>query len=330
MAQVAPASGADRHAGPAAVTLVLGPEELLSERAAQDVVRVGLARDPGTEVLRFTAPEIGPGTLTAAVSPSLFEEPRVVVVTGLAEAGEVAVTEVLHALADPAPDVALVLVHRGGARGRKVIDSAKAKGATVVACDEIKKRADKLAFVRGEFRRAGARAQDDAVDALLESVGGDLRALSAACSQLSSDVEGQVTLEAVRRYYEGRAEVSGFTVADAAVEGRTADALVALRWALQTGTDPVPLTAALAGALRSILRVGAAGRGARAADVGLPPWKLETVRRQAWGWDPRALAAAVQVVAEADVQVKGGGADPGYAIERAVVAVSRLRERSSR
>ena len=310
-------------AAPPPVTLVLGSEELLVDRAVAAVRRKAQARDPGTELLTFEASEVLAGTLTAAVSPSLFEEPRMVVVLGLAEAGEVAVTEVLHALRDPAPDVALVLVHRGGARGKKVVDAARKAGAVVVACDEVKKRQDKLAFVRGEFGRG--RIAEDAAEALLESVGGDLRSLSAACSQLSSDVEGPVTLAAVRRYYEGRAEVSGFTVADAAVEGRAGDALLALRWALQTGTDPVLITAALAGALRSIVRVGSASRGARAADLGLPPWKLDTVRRQARGWDADALARAVQVVARADVGVKGGGAEPGFAIERAVVEVARLR-----
>ncbi|RKS73879.1 DNA polymerase III delta subunit [Motilibacter peucedani] len=315
---------------PPAVTLVLGPDELLVERAVDAVVRRARDLDPGTELHTFQASELEGGTLAAAVSPSLFEERRVVVVHGLAEAGEAAVAEVLAALRDPADDVALVLTHRGGARGKKVVDAAKAVGAAVVACDEVRKRGDKLAFVRDEFRRAGggsrSRIAEDAAEALLESVGGDLRSLAAACSQLASDVDGPVTLAAVRRYYDGRAEVSGFTVADAAVEGRTGDALVALRWALQTGTDPVLVTAAVAGALRSIVRVGSAGRGARAADVGLPPWKLETVRRQARAWSPEALAAAIREVARADVQVKGGEAEPGFAIERAVVAVARLRD----
>lgn len=309
------------------MTLVLGPEELLADRAVAEVLARARAIDPETEVQQFAAPDLEPGTLAAAVSPSLFEERRVIVVSGLAEAGETAVTEVLAALADPAEDVALVLVHRGGARGRKVVDGARAAGASVVACDEVRKRGDKLAFVRNEFRREGkGRIAEDAAEALLESVGGDLRALSAACGQLASDVEGPVTLAAVRRYYEGRAEVSGFTVADAAVEGRTGDALVALRWALQTGTDPVLVTSAVAAALRSIAKVASAGRSVRAADVGLPPWKLDTVRKQARGWSPDALAEAVAAVARADVQVKGGEAEPGFAIERAVVAVARLRE----
>ncbi|RZS89748.1 DNA polymerase III delta subunit [Motilibacter rhizosphaerae] len=309
------------------LTLVTGPEELLVERAVVEVREAARAADPAAELVELAAAELVGGVLAQATSPSLFGESRVVVVRGLEEAGESAVAEVLGALAAPADDVALVLLHRGGNRGRKVLDAAKAAGARVVACDEVKKRSDKLAFVGAEFRRAGKgrKLDPDAAEALLDAVGGDLRSLAAACSQLASDVEGPGTLEAVRRYYEGRAEVSGFVVADAVVEGRTGDALVALRWALQTGTDPVPLTAALAGALRTVAKVASAGRAARAADIGVPPWKLDVVRRQARGWTEQGLAEAIAVIAATDVEVKGGGADPAYAVERAVVTASRLR-----
>jgi DNA polymerase-3 subunit delta len=306
---------------------VTGPEEFLAERAVAAVKAVARERDPATQVLELAATELTGGVLAAATSPTLFGDSRVVVVRGLEEAGETAVAEVLAALGSLADDVALVLVHAGGVRGRKVLDAARKAGATVVACDEIKKRADKQRFVAGEFQRAsgGRRMAADAAEALLDAVGGDLRSLSAAASQLASDVEGPATLAAVRRYYEGRAEVSSFTVADAMVEGRTSDALLALRWALQTGTDPVPLTAALAMALRTVARAADARSRASAAEIGVPPWKLEAVRRQARGWSSEGLAAAFQVVAAADVEVKGGGADAAYAVERAVLAVSRLR-----
>jgi len=315
--------------GPAQLTLVTGPEEFLAERAVAEVRTAARKRDPDTQVIEMRAPDLTGGVLAAATSPTLFGDSRVVVVRGLEEAGESAVTEVLDGLGSLADDVALVLVHAGGARGRKVVDAAKKAGAAVVACDEVKKRADKLRFVAGEFQRAsgGRRLAADATEALLDAVGGDLRSLAAAASQLASDIEGPGTLAAVRRYYEGRAEVSSFTVADAMVEGRTGDALLALRWALQTGTDPVPLTAALAMALRTLAKAVDAGGRASAVELGVPPWKVDAVRRQARGWTPDALAAAFGAVAAADVEVKGGSADPAYAVERAVLTVAQLRGR---
>jgi DNA polymerase-3 subunit delta len=123
-------------------------------------------------------------------------------------------------------------------------------------------------------------------------------------------------------YYRGRAEATGFTVADRAVEGRLGDALEQLRWALATGVSPVLITSALAQGVRLLGRVGSAPRGqgsaALAAEVGAPPWKIDRVRQQLRGWTPDGVAWALRAVAEADAQVKGEGTSPGYALERAI------------
>ncbi|NHC45067.1 DNA polymerase III subunit delta [Motilibacter aurantiacus] len=307
------------------ITLVQGPEELLAERAVADAVKRARESGAAPDVVEVSAVGLGPGELAEAASPSLFADRLVVIVRDVADAGEAAAKELLAYLAAPSEDVALVLVHKGGVRGKKVVDAAKKAGAQVVECAEVKRRGDKIAFLRKEFRSHRKRVGEEAVETLLEAVGGDLRSLAAAAAQLASDIEGEIDADAVRRYHAGRAEVTGFAVADAAVEGRSADALVALRWALQTGTDPVLVTSALAGALRTIGKVAAAGRNARAGDLGLPPWKLDVARRQARGWSADALAAAIRVAARTDEMVKGGGADPAYALERAVVEIAAAR-----
>lgn len=80
------------------------------------------------------------------------------------------------------------------------------------------KPADRLAFVRAEFRTAGRSATPEACQALVDAIGSDLRELASAVSQLTADVEGTVDEAVVGRYYTGRAEASSFTVADRAVE----------------------------------------------------------------------------------------------------------------
>ena len=96
---------------------------------------------------------------------------------------------------------------------------------------------------------------------------------------------------AVARYYRGRAEATGFTVADRAVEGISRLSLEQLRWALDTGVAPVLICSALAQGVRLLGRVGTAPRGANsaalAAEVGAPPWKIDRVRQQLRGWHPR-------------------------------------------
>ena len=124
------------------------------------------------------------------------------------------------------------------------------------------------------------------------------------------------------RYYRGRAEATGFTVADRAVEGHLAQALEQLRWALATGVSPVLICSALAQGVRLLGRVGSAPRGASsaalAAEVGAPPWKIDRVRQQLRGWHPDGIARALHAVAEADAQVKGEATSAAYALERAV------------
>jgi len=66
-----------------------------------------------------------------------------------------------------------------------------------------------------------------------------------------------------------------------------------------------------------------AHRGQLARDLGMPPWKIDRVRQQIRGWTADGVSVALRAVAEADAAVKGGGADPAYALEKAVVTISQ-------
>lgn len=312
-----------------ALTLVQGPEELLVERAVAAARRAVRAVDPEADVHDLAPGELEPGRLVELTSPSLFAEHRLVVVRGAHELTGPALAAVEALIADPPEDVGLVLVHPGGARGKALLDTARRAGAVVVDCAEVKKPGDRVAFVRAEFRRAGRRVGPAVPAAVLEAVGGGLRELAAACSQLVADTVGEIDAATVRRYYAGRAEVTGFTVADAVMEGRTAEALAHLRWAFAAGVDPVPITTALAMGVRAVIKVSGAPRGLRPADVarelGMPPWQVDRARRQQRGWDDAGLARAMGVVAAADAAVKGGQASARYALEHAVVAMTAAR-----
>lgn len=312
---------------PAAVVLVTGPETLLAERAVDRLVGQVRQADPDVEVTRLDAAGYEPGRLRVLTSPSLFGEARVVVLEGLQAGTEECLADVATYVGEPEPDVVLVLQHGGGTRGRRTLDAVRAAGAVLVACDAVKKDADKVAFAQAELRRAGRRAEDAAVRALVEACGSDLRDLAAACQQLVSDTSGVISAAVVARYHGGRVEATGFRVADAAVAGRSGEAVALLRHALATGTDPVPLVAALAAKLRTLAKVGAArGRGLDPArDLGLAPWQVDRARRELTRWSPEALALAVTAVAQADAEVKGAGRDPVFAVERAVLRIAEAQ-----
>jgi DNA polymerase-3 subunit delta len=315
--------------GPVPLTLVTGPEALLRDRAVAAAVAAVRVADPEAEVHDLSAVGLEPGRVTGLASPSLFGGTSVIVVRDVADAAEAITDELKTVLADPGDDVVLVLAHPGGVKGKSLLDAARAAGAVVVDCKVVKWESDKVAFVQGEFKAAGRRVAPAAAVALVDALGSDLRELANACAQLVADTEGTVDRAVVERYHAGRIEVTGFKVADAAVEGRYEEALRLLRHALATGSDPVPVNAAFAMGLRTLATVGGASRTARpddvARDLGLAPFQVKKARGQLAGWSPDGVAAAIVAVARADEQIKGGGTDPVYALERAVTDIVAAR-----
>ncbi|MFI9813589.1 DNA polymerase III subunit delta [Saccharothrix variisporea] len=312
---------------PAPVQLVVGEEELLVERAVRSALAAAREVDPQADLTRVKVTDLTPPELAELVSPSLFAEGRVIALEGAQDAGKEIADAVLAYAKSPADGVTLVVVHTGGGRSKvaKELPTALRKaGAEVVECPKITKAADREAFVRNEIRSAGGKADPEAVGALIEAVGSDLRELAAAASQLVADTGGKIDAEAVHRYHRGRAEVTGFAVAEKAVMGDRAGALEALRWAIHLGVPHVLVADALADAVRTIARVSAVGRGdpfKLAGELGMPPWKVKKAQGQARGWDGDGLAAAMSVVADLNAEVKGVAADSGYALERAVLKI---------
>ncbi|MET1082276.1 MAG: DNA polymerase III subunit delta, partial [Burkholderiales bacterium] len=129
----------------------------------------------------------------------------------------------------------------------------------------------------------------------------------------------------VEKYYTGRVETNAFKVADAAIAGHPGEALVLLRHALATGADPVPMVAAFASKLRTMAKLsGAHGpSGQLASRFGVAPWQVERAQRDLRGWTDEGLGRTIELIAETDAQVKGGGRDPVFALERMVATVAR-------
>jgi DNA polymerase-3 subunit delta len=310
--------------------LVLGDEELLVQRAVQAVVDTARRADPDTEVRRLRATDLAPGELAELVSPSLFADGRVIVLEAAHEAGKDVAEAVLGYVRAPADGIVLVAEHAGGNRGKALAEDLRAAGAVVTECPRITRSEDRAAFVREEVRRAGSRISADAVPVLLDAVGSDLRELAAAAAQLATDTAGTVDEAAVRRYHRGRAEVTGFTVAEKAISGDRSGALEALRWATALGVAPVLVADALADAVRTVARISASGRGdpyRLASQLGMPPWKVKKAMGQSRGWDADGLAEALQLVAAVNADVKGVAADAEYALERTVLAICAARHR---
>ncbi len=311
---------------PAPVVLVSGTEDFLGERAITRLRALLREEDPNLEVSDIEADAYAPGQLITLASPSLFAEPRLIRVTKVEKCTDAFIDEVLAYLQSPAEDTYLVLRHGGGVRGKKLLDALRGGlgGGIEIVCAELKRDSDRLEFAAAEFAERQRRVTPSALRDLVSAFADDLAELAAACQQLLADESEEITEVTVEKYYSGRVETNAFKVADAAIAGRHGEALVLLRHALASGADPVPIVAAFASKLRTMASVGGTrgSSGQLAQQLGLAPWQVDRARRDLQGWDDDGLGRTIQLLAETDAQVKGGGRDPVFAVERMIAVVS--------
>ncbi len=309
------------------MVLISGPEAFLADRAGQTIRTVMGESHPDLEMHDVDAASYAAGELFTFASPSLFAEPRLIRVDGVEKSSDAFIEDAKRYIAAPADETVLVLRHSGGQRGKALLDLIRkgTGGAIEVACPEIKKDADRLAFVQAEFRRLGAQITPGALRMLTAAYAGGIGELAGVCTQLVSDVGTRITEDDVNRATEGRVEANAFRVADAATAGRAADALVLLRQSMSTGTDPIPLLAALNMKVRAMARVFGAsgGSGQLAKELGMAPWQVERAQRELRGWREADLAHCIDQAAETEWLLKGGTRDPEYALEKFLLLVAR-------
>jgi DNA polymerase-3 subunit delta len=324
--------------------LISGNAEFLTDRTRARAVAAVKEEQPECEIATAVAGGLAPGELAGLISPSLFSSSSALVLTELDNLPEPAQDELIAYAASPSPDVAVVLVHDGSQKGKKLLDQLRGQSSiTEVKVEAPKYEREFVAWVRTELRDLGTTIDEEAAALLVSSVGQDLRALAGAADQLASTIglggaagvgaangtAGAVTVEVVRRYFGGRADVRGFDIADAAIEGRINIALEQARWAEAARVAPVLITSAFASGLRSLAKLADAPDGLSEAElarhVGAPPFKIRILRRQLRAWDTSSLATALMAVAHADTDVKTGEADASYAVERMVLQVAAAR-----
>ena len=122
----------------APIVLIHGTENLIADRAVQRLRGLAREADPSVAIHDLSGDALGPGALAQVASPSLFGEPRFVLVPELQSAPDTLVLELLEYIKAPEPEVALVLVHRGGNRGKKLLDALKKLGVTRVDASPVK------------------------------------------------------------------------------------------------------------------------------------------------------------------------------------------------
>ncbi|MEY3715036.1 MAG: hypothetical protein RJB59_839 [Actinomycetota bacterium] len=297
----------------AQIVLILGGETVLADRALSQV----LEQRADFEKTVLDGAQLDLGKFAETVAPSLFADQRVVVVRELQDVVSEVQEEIEQQFSHLEPNLHLVFLHKGGVKGKALLEKIKKLKPDLITCEPIKKVADKESFVREEFARHGRKISAAGVTALVEATGSDTRELAAACSQISFDTNaGKAVIDEtdIAKYYQGRVEATGFDVADATLSGNPKAALIALRNALDTGTDPVMIVSALTSSIRTLAKVSGA--------PGLAPWQIDKARRQLAKWSPSLIAYSTRELSRADVAIKGAEADPIFALERTVMAIA--------
>ncbi len=310
------------------IYLIVGSEAALADRAMTKLNEE--LKEEKCEVTNLFAADVIVGDISDALAPSLFSQRRALIIRDLQDLAEECRDEITRYLNSPDASTTVIFIHKGGVKGKALLDAIKKIKPEIILCDPIKKEAEKEEFVKNLFLDLKRKATPGAVSALVGALGNDLRELQSAISQIAADAPAGVIDELIiDKFHQGRVETTGFDVADATIDGNLSGALIALRSALETGTDPVMITSAIASSLRSLAKVSGVNRGVKsfelAGQLGMAPWQIDKARRQLNRWSPAQLADAVGAIAQADAEVKGAASDPIYALEKALTRIASLQ-----
>jgi DNA polymerase-3 subunit delta len=306
------------------IHVIAGADSWLAEEALEALLAGAVGADRGDSVQVLRGDETTWGrVLDAARSRSLFAERRAVVVRN-ADALKGEGEDVASYLADPTPEVALVLMavkpDKRRAAWKLVFQKAK-----VVAAEPLKGRAVR-GYVVEQLRRRKLSLADDAVEEVVERVGQDLRRLMGELEKLEAYAQGKTG----RLSGEDVASVLGrglapplYKLADALTTRRTAVVVGLLETVLGEGEPALKVLATLHRAIRQVrgakaLQEARAPREAVASRLGVMPFKVGDLLQAARAWSEEDLRKATAALDLADRRVKTGS-DPGMALTAAVV-----------
>jgi DNA polymerase III subunit delta len=320
--------------GFAPVTLVVGEEELLVERAAAQAVAAAVAElGPETTVEEVRAGALPDGFAMDLATPPLFGGGRVVVILDAEALDAGARTAVLAVARDPGPSTALVL--RAAGVGRQARFFKELQGFARVKQAARLKPSERANWLRAEVRRQGRQADQAAIAALLDTVGSDLRELAGALAKLHVAVPPPAGFTAghVAEFLSHTADRGVFELTDAVFAGNAATALGHLDSLLGQGEDVLGLLAMLARQLRLLLRVNdhpgeSAGQVAQLVGGGTRDWQVERARRQARKFRPEDLRRGLDLIAQADADVRNGTLPNRLLIELVVTRIAAAGARA--
>jgi DNA polymerase-3 subunit delta len=287
------------------VYLLWGEDDFLLREAALELLGEVRARE-------VDAAEWQGGELADLATPSLFGEPRALLVSDCRSLTEEAIRELAVYVTAPDPASPLVLLARVAERGRPPAALVKLVDP-VGSVKEIKlARKDLAGWLVTRSRVKELDLAPEASAALVETLGEDPGALDQALEQLASAFSGErIGRETVARQFRGLGDQHVWDLCDRAFARDLPGAVRSLQTLLEGPDDPLMILGGVASRLRDLLRV-------RALPEAIPPaelakraglrfeWQAKRYREQARRFSLSELIQAHTRVAEADRALKSG------------------------
>jgi DNA polymerase-3 subunit delta len=292
----------------APVTLLWGEDEFLLREAALEFL--GDLQPVEVDGGLWQGGETGD-----LATPSLFGEPRALLVSNARALPDDGVRELARYLEAPDPGAPLVLVAVVGDRAKAPAALVKlVKGVGTVT--EVKiQRKELPAWI---LKRAKTRELDLAPDgaaALVDILGEEPGALARAVDQLATAFAGErISREIVSRQFRGLGEQHVWDLCDKAFSRDLPGAMRSLRTLLEAGEAGLMLLGAITSRLRDLIRVKslperlAPPEAARQAGLRFD-WQVRRYREQAKRFSPEGLAGIHERIAWADRALKSGATD---------------------
>ena len=313
-----------------AVALIVGEERFFVDRALSALRAAVLGQDDiGLNEDVFE----GKGTtaarvLDAARTLPMLASRRFVLVRDASGIAPSELDKLADYLEQPFDTCCVVLVAET-LDGRTRLSKRAAKAGCLIEASGIK-QADLRSFVQSEANRRKVRIEQDALAALLDAVGNDLPALDDALERLSLFVGNgrAIDLAAVETCVARVRVESIWALVDAVGMRDRRTALRAAASLLADREPPLRILAMVARQLRMVARMqGALEGGAQPQDAarmaGAPPFKARDLATAARRFEPRLLARAFGVLAEADLALKGSRQPPEIVLEGAILSLTR-------
>lgn len=273
-------------------------------------------------------------TVTAIVdacqTPPFLAERRVVVAREMGRFRSEELQPLLSWLADPLPTTALVLTAGGGQVSQRLVNAVKKVGHVVDSgAGTGKARGQWLAR---RLKEAPVRVDAAAADLLGRHLGEDVGRLTTLLEGLAV-AYGQgarIGVEELAPFLGEAGGVAPWDLTDALDRGDTAAALTQLHRMMGAGErHPLVVMATLHRHYGAMLRVDGAGVGdehGAAQLLGMAPYPAKKALLQARRLGSAGIARAIELLAAADLDLRGAQAWPDALVMEVLVArLSRLR-----